>query len=482
MSIVVFSGTTEGREISEYLTRNKIIHEVCVATESGELVMEKNEYANVNVGRLSANEIRKFVDEKKVDLVIDATHPYAKEVTDNLQMACKDLEVEYIRVGRTSSGNESEYATHKYDSTDLCARKLCLENGNILLTTGSKELHKFTEYSELIDRLYVRVLPSVQSIELCEKAGINEKNIIAMYGPHTKELNEAIIKQYNIKHLVTKDSGDNGGYIDKVEAAKSTNCKIHIIERPESINGISVNECVEIIKKKYSIDTVCLPKINAKLVGLGPGNVLLMTEATKLSLDEADYIFGARRMLDSYECRGIKIAEYFPSRIIENIEAIRKNETKDEINIVALFSGDTGIYSGATKLYDALKEWGQCSAVTVVPGISSFSAFAAIIGTDYQNAHLKSLHGKSGDKENIEQISQIIARREKIFLLMSGKSDFDILEGMLPKNVKVKIVIGYNISYDTQKILYSNSQSLNEDIRDIDEGLFIVLIDSGNNL
>ena len=482
MSIVVFSGTTEGRKISEYLTCNKIIHEVCVATESGELVMEKNEYANVNVGRLSASEIRNFIDEKKVDLVIDATHPYAKEVTDNLQLACKDLETEYIRVDRTSSGNEAEYTTYKYDSTDLCAKALCQENGNILLTTGSKELHKFTEYDELIDRLYVRVLPSAQSIELCEKAGINEKNIIAMYGPHTKELNEAIIKQYHIKHLVTKDSGDNGGFLDKVKAAKDTNCKIYIIDRPESIDGVSVNECIDVIKKRYSIDVDCLAKINVKLVGIGPGNDLLMTEAAKLSLDEADYIFGAKRMLDSYECCGIKIAEYFPSKIIENIEEIRQREIKGEINVVALFSGDTGLYSGATKLYNALKEWGECSEITVVPGVSSFSAFAAIIGTDYQNAHLKSLHGKSGDKENIKQISEIIARREKVFLLMSSKSDFDILKEMLPKNDDVKIVVGYNISYETQKLIYSNSQSLSEDIKDISEGLFIVLIDSGNNL
>ena len=482
MEIIIFSGTSEGRKISEYLSSNEINHDVCVATESGEAVMVKNQYAHINVGRLDEKEMMDYLRKNNPRLVVDATHPYAKVVTDNLKKACDILELCYIRVNRESSSNyDKTLNVESYSSTEECAKRLCMETGNILLSTGSKELAYYTKHKELIDRIYVRVLPSVEAIELCKKASINEKNIIAMYGPHTKEMNEAILHQYNIKHMVTKESGQVGGFSEKEEACSNAGVKLHVIERPDSVLGISLNECIKKIKEVFSIDGSTDPKLTVKLVGIGPGNSRLLTKEAELALQEADYIFGAARMLDSYTGSGVKIKEYMPDKIVAKLDEIIKSETKDEIKVVALFSGDTGLYSGATKLYKKLLDFGKCTSVTTLPGISSFSAMAAATNTDYQDAYLRSLHGKSSDEENINKIKELIEQNEKVFVLMSGKSDFDALNNIVPNEYEGEIIVGWNLSYENQKLIYTSKNRLKEDIENFEDGLFIVLIKSRND-
>lgn len=482
MSIVIFSGTSEGRIISEYLSKNEIYHDVFVATKSGEIVMEKNMYANVMVGRLDEDKIENYLSKNDTELLIDATHPYADIITKNLKRACDNLNIKYIRVSR-ENGEEfgPDIVAKYYDSSEKCAEKLCKSEGNIFLTTGSKELKKYMIYPDLKDRLFVRVLPSLEAIDLCIKAGINEKQIIAMYGPHTKEINSAIINQYNIKHLVTKESGQVGGFSEKVEACRSNGTNLHIIERPDSEKGISVTECISLINELKGLNGRTIPKLNISLVGIGPGNTNDMTQKASKLLDEADYVFGAKRMLESYDGSAVKIPEYMPERIIDKLEEISRCNYESEINIVALFSGDTGLYSGATKLYNCLVKWGKCDSVKIVPGISSFSLMAAAICTNYEDTHLESLHGKTDDIDNQNRIKRLISDKEKVFLLMSGKADFSVLRNLIDDSFDGDIIVGYNLSYPSQKIINTDIQNMQNDISCLDEGLFIVVINSGKN-
>lgn len=480
MGIVIFSGTTEGRRLSAYLSSKKVKHDVCVATESGELVMEPDEYAMVHVGRLDEDGIQNFLREKKSSAVIDATHPYAKIVTELLQTVCNRMGISYLRVNREcGQGKPDAECVHSYLTAEACAEALRAESGNVFLATGSKELECYMQYPELVDRIFVRVLPSIEALSLCKKAGICEKHIIAMYGPHTKEVNEALFRQYNIKHLVTKESGQTGGYQEKLEAAQATGVLLHVIERPENATGLSMRECIRQVNAICGIEGEFLPQMQMKMVGLGPGSQGHMTVSAKLALEEADYVFGAKRMLASYTGKGEQIPLYMPAEIIAKLEEIRLASSKECIKVVALFSGDTGLYSGATKLYRELKRWGKCSSIEILPGISSFSAFAAAIGVDYQNAHLESLHGKSSDEENLQKIKTLLAQKEKTFVLLSGKEDFSVLEGLLPKDFAEEIIIGMNLSYPEQKILYTSLDRMSEQLRDIPDGLFIVLIYAG---
>jgi precorrin-6x reductase len=119
------------------------------------------------------------------------------------------------------------------------AEYLLETKGNILLTTGSKELRAYAEIPR--ERMYARVLPTHDSIAACEAAGIPHRNIIAMFGPFSQRMNEAMLEQYHISYLVTKEAGRNGGFEEKLQAAKRCGVKAIVIRRPED-SGVTVEE------------------------------------------------------------------------------------------------------------------------------------------------------------------------------------------------------------------------------------------------
>ena len=82
-------------------------------------------------------------------------------------------------------------------------------------------------------RLYPRVLPTVAGITACEGAGIPHRNIIAMQGPFTLELNLALMQQFHIRYLVTKDGGSAGGFAEKAQAAAQSGAALVVLRRPE---------------------------------------------------------------------------------------------------------------------------------------------------------------------------------------------------------------------------------------------------------
>ena len=108
--------------------------------------------------------------QRKFDCVVDATHPYAPIVTGNLRAACEAAGTEYLRLLRGGSGlpENCVYA----DSTAQAAEKLAELPGNILLTTGSKELKTFSRLPDFAQRVYARVLPVEESIAACREAGL----------------------------------------------------------------------------------------------------------------------------------------------------------------------------------------------------------------------------------------------------------------------------------------------------------------------
>ena len=233
--IVIFAGTTEGRRLSEILTEAGIAHTVCVATEYGEIVMQEQmemtetaqadgrPLVNLHRGRMDREQMQIFLRDGGFEIVVDATHPYARVVTENLQGAVDTLhspEKEsqlpiYLRLEREISGaaeSKDNAANILYfENNEDCARALENTEGNILLTTGSKELAAYCAFGRLHDRLYVRILPARESLELCMEQGIKGRQILALQGPFSTEMNAAVLKQYNIRHMVTKTADATEG-------------------------------------------------------------------------------------------------------------------------------------------------------------------------------------------------------------------------------------------------------------------------------
>lgn len=451
--ILIFSGTTEGRSLAECLCRSKIPCTVCVATEYGEQVMEKPEGLTIHRGRMTAEEMKHFITAEDFLAVVDATHPFATVVSENIRQSMMESRIPYLRLKRdTANPLRQDRDFYYFSDNEACAAALKDTEGNILLTTGSKELAVYSRAEELRSRLYVRVLPAPESIALCHENGIMGKQILAMQGPFSVELNEAVIRQYEIRCMVTKESGNNGGFLEKLQAAQNTGIKVMVIGNPENTEGSTFEEILRELERLAGrrLEQDC--KIQISLVGMGMGNQALLTREAWLQIKKADLIFGAERLLEDIPAAAEKLPYYKAEDIIPSLKEKSIKPYTEKLRAAVLFSGDTGFYSGAGKLYEELireiEEGSLDAKVKIYPGISSISYLAARLGISWQDAAILSIHGRAANVINSVKISP------KTFLLVSGLEDMKKLGSMLLKAgmKEIKIYAGYRLSYPEEQI------------------------------
>lgn len=239
---VIFSGTTEGRKLATELADRGADVTVCVATEYGR--EEQGEHPNITVltGRKSVRGMMSILG--GTALCIDATHPYAVEATNNISRAANRMRVPYVRLVR-EAGTIPESAVVVNNSAEAVDQLVGAE-GKILLTIGTKELDYFLDLPK--EQLVVRFIPSSLNLAYVERSGIPHKNILAMEGPFSQEMNEAIIHQYDIKHLVTKNGGEVGGFPEKAAAAVNCGIELIVIKGPVE-DGKTYDEVLEQCKE-----------------------------------------------------------------------------------------------------------------------------------------------------------------------------------------------------------------------------------------
>ena len=243
MKILIFGGTTEGRELASKLASCGHEVTVSVATGTGEDELCGIPDIKVVTGRRDASGMEAFLHNK--DLCVDATHPYAVEAGKNIREASERTGVRFIRLLREYTGDLPEYEGCTYvEDAALAAKAASGISGNILLTTGVKELPFFEGIER--KRLFVRILPVWDSLEKCSEAGIAAGNIIAMHGPFCEELNLALIRQFDISCMVTKDGGVNGGFPEKFHAASKAGIRLIVIKRPFE-EGFVAKEVIDMI-------------------------------------------------------------------------------------------------------------------------------------------------------------------------------------------------------------------------------------------
>lgn len=231
MNILIFGGTTEGRILAERLTQRGHRVTVSVATDLGAEELQGIP-CQIRTGRLDAAQMETLV--RGFDLTIDATHPYAAEVSRNVRAACAEAQAPLRRVLRAESAQGD---CVRVESCAQAADYLRDKPGNVLVATGSKELRAYRELPP--ERLYPRVLPTHEALNVCEELHIPHRNILALQGPFSVELNAAMLVQYRIRYLVTKDGGGAGGFLEKREAARRTGTELILVGRPQD-SGLSL--------------------------------------------------------------------------------------------------------------------------------------------------------------------------------------------------------------------------------------------------
>ena len=483
--VLVFAGTTEGRELAELLADSNIKCSVCVETDYAlELMNDKR--LDVNCGRLTEEEMEVLMRDGKFDVVVDATHPYAQIVSQNVRQAADKESISLIRLRRSTESAEEGFVSFK--THEECSAWLSFETGNILLTTGSKDLGSYAKNETIKNHLFVRVLPGEESIRLCTANGITGRQIIAMQGPFSAQMNECILREYSIDWMVTKISGHAGGFEEKVEAAKKAGVGVCAILPPSEnvcqteISGDERKSSMYICENVYDtakklellLKEDILSKRSRKIIlsGIGMGNTDGMTREAYHAF-EAEVIFGAERMLENLPGKGIKVPYYRADDIISYLI-----EHPQYTKVAAAFSGDSGFYSGAQSMKKALEEANEKgilkSETTILPGISSVSALAARLGVSWNDAVLASIHGRRANVVNL------VRKNTKVFLLLSGKNDFEMLVNKFREAGinHVKISAGYRLSYPEEKLFTFYLDEFETKLFDLPEGVYTCLIEN----
>lgn len=241
MNILLFGGTAEGHYLAQALCAAGHRVTCCVATEYGRDVLEDAARLTVLTGRLDEAQMTNLM-RRGFSCVIDATHPYADKVSENIKTAAQLAALPYERLIRPRDEVEGVLWA---DSAQDAAQTLAALSGNVLLTTGSKDLAAFTSLADYKQRLYVRVLPSLDSLSHALELGIPASHIICMQGPFSREMNAATLRQIGASVLVTKDTGGAGGFLDKAQAAQDAGAKLLVIRRPTVEDGLTLSQMLE---------------------------------------------------------------------------------------------------------------------------------------------------------------------------------------------------------------------------------------------
>lgn len=507
--IWIFGGTTEGRLLAEYCSREKIEAWVSVASEYGEELLQEELMESGNAGnpdlnhntclakknlktvqassvikvlrgRMDRYQMEEFIRNQGIHLVIDATHPHARLVSEEIQEACGRTGVRLERCLRAEGEQNKARDWVEVDSIQEAVSFLSSVSGVIFSTTGSKELEVLCQIPDYQKRVYARVLPTSNVLKKCEKLGITGSHLIAMQGPFSTEMNTLFLRQTKAEWLLTKDSGRAGGFQEKVEAARENGTRVVVIRRPEE-DGISLEEAMEVLKKADE-GKVGELKTHLILAGIGMGQPSQMTGEVLRAIRESDALIGAGRMLESAERalqNDLLISKEGKAENRQESAAAVEKETKcykaylpdDVIQIVSkhpewkqaviLYSGDTGFFSGASRMAERLREAGY--PFTVYPGTSCVSYLAARLGTHWEDAAIYSAHGRELSVDRVmKRLRDPEEPAKRAFILMGGKNGAgQFCERLTQAGYgNVQVTVGENLSYPEEQIRSGTAEEM----------------------
>ncbi|MDR3192762.1 MAG: precorrin-3B C(17)-methyltransferase [Treponema sp.] len=276
LRLFVFAGTTEGRLFIEKFKSTaqvpfsmfvftateygvSLLREACVSAQEAQGLSPRGAEIRFRSGRLDAEAMYREMLRHKPSYAVDCTHPHAVEVSRNIRAACDRAGCGYLRIGRKPSaeaaaagGGDGTPYVECVDSMEDAAEFLRGREGRILLTTGSKGLEAFGA-EDLRNRVFPRILPMEESIRKCRALGFPAKNILCMQGPFSEDFNRSLLREIGASWMVTKDSGDEGGFLNKIGAAQKEGVPVVLLrpvaEELYADKGASIEEVVSCLLK-----------------------------------------------------------------------------------------------------------------------------------------------------------------------------------------------------------------------------------------
>ncbi|MDD7363723.1 MAG: precorrin-6A reductase [Peptoniphilus sp.] len=240
MKIWIIGGTSESARLVREVDRRQLAVTV-VSDEAREFLPEDLE---VRVGRMSKEEMVRFIEDEAVAAVVDMSHPFAKIVSEEAKEAARSASVPYYRYARDIEERAGDHIFSNYAS---CAEFIGRHTGTFFFTTGSKHCDLFESVRGESRHIY-RIIPSEKSVRALRAAGVEMKDIIAMLGPFDDEMNKALFLHAGADYLVTKNSGAGSGFRDKIRAAADLHMKSLVIAT-EAEEGYGYDDIKRLVER-----------------------------------------------------------------------------------------------------------------------------------------------------------------------------------------------------------------------------------------
>lgn len=237
MKIFLLGGTKDSINIIKFIKKNYDAYILTTTTTEYGAKLAKEGGSDDTIARpLPKEEIIDMIISKNYDILIDATHPFAEHITQTSASIAKELEIPYLRFERPITNLENiDTSNVYYVNSFIEAGKLIaseFSKGNVLHFAGANTMEDILKNIPT-DRFYPRILKVEKSIEKCNELNINPNHIIPMTGAASTKENIELIEKYNASVIITKESGEIGGVIDKIEAANAKNIAVVMIRRPQ---------------------------------------------------------------------------------------------------------------------------------------------------------------------------------------------------------------------------------------------------------
>lgn len=239
MKVMVMAGTSDAVKIIEYLDSMEDTEIIATTTTKYGADLASDAGANeVLVGGLGVEAMLEIIKQKNIDLLLDATHPFASEATKTAVDAADASEIAYFRFERPAIQYENIRKIHVVNDFEEASQKAYelisqTKNGRVMHLAGVSSIPDVLKKIHP-QSLIVRVLPAVYSIKKCIELGIPGENIIAMQGTFSSEFNRSMMAEYNVDVIITKESGESGGTLSKLEAASQLEIPVVMVKRPEN--------------------------------------------------------------------------------------------------------------------------------------------------------------------------------------------------------------------------------------------------------
>ena len=244
--IWLIGGTSDSATIAQMLLDSDIPFIVTVTTKTACSLYCTDEIA---VGRMNRVEMESFC-QKGIVAVVDASHPYAVEVSQSAIAVAAKANLPYLRYERVKYPGSTAIQTNanitELASFDDLVAGDYLQNKRVLLTVGCKALPLFQPWQSKAV-LFARVLPKISSLETALTSGFKSDRLIAIRPPLERALEKALWQQWQINLVVTKASGTAGGEDVKRQVAADLNIPLIIITRPQVVYPRQTSVFAEVV-------------------------------------------------------------------------------------------------------------------------------------------------------------------------------------------------------------------------------------------